>query len=378
MKKHLIAAAVASAMAVPAVAQVTISGNVDTGYNSRAVKDGGVETKTTTTGFANRNATSTINFQATEDLGKGLKATAFINQALDATNGSLVPRDIWTSIGGGFGEVKIGRFAPAFETVTGAHNVTGTVNSAGTIDWIYGSGAHSGTAFGPEVAYADVGRGLRTHSATSASLPNAGSTIQYASPLVNGMQVTLGFGQHTIDSAGTAGKAEVEQLDAALSYSAGPVSFGLAVVQRKDTANDGLPATTAAQTEGTVSNDIDLLGFGISYRLGSMTLKAGMITREEQLSNASTKRADASVTSIGLTMPMGANTLTLNYYDGDDSADGTAANKREHSGYQLGVTNALSKRTAVYAIYGKDEKKANAIANTTERTDVTIGLRHAF
>ena len=366
MKKHLIAAAVAAAVAVPAMAQVTISGTLDTGYATRDVKAAGVSTKTTETGFAGRGATSTLNFTAQEDLGGGLKATGFINQSLTQTTGAMGARDIWTSVAGGFGQIKIGRFAPAFESVTGAHNITGTTNSAGTADFMYGSAVASGTAFGPDTDYSDVGRGL---GATN------GSTIEYSSPTMGGVKVIAGLGKHSTDAAGTAGKRETDQLDVAVSYSAGPLSLGLGVVQRTDTSTTGVDNAAA---EGTVSQDVDLRGVGVSYKVGSMTIKAGMLIREQQLSTATTKAVDASMNSVGLTIPMGANTFMVNYYDGDDDVDGTAANKRSFSGYQVGAYHSLSKRTSVYALYGSDEKKAPTAANTHERTDVTIGVKHTF
>jgi predicted porin len=371
MKKHLIAAAVA----VPAAAQVTISGTLDTGYATRDVKNAGSSTKTSNTGFANRGASSTINFRATEDLGGGLKAAAFINQALVADNGSMSPRDIWASVGGGFGEVKVGRFTPAFETVTGAHNVTGTTNSAGTADFMYGSSAGSATAFGPSIIYADVGRGLRNTSATSAVLAASGSTIQYTSPKFGGITVMAGLGKHTTDNAASPGKAEVEQTDLAVQYSAGPLSLGIAVVQRTDTNTDG---SNTASTEGAVGNDIDLRGIGASYKVGSMTVRAGVLTREQKLTSGAAKTVDATVTSVGLTMPMGANTFMINYYDGDDEVGGAAADKRTFKGYQLGAYHSLSKRTSVYGLYGKDDRTGPAAADANERTDVTIGVRHNF
>lgn len=367
MKKHLIAAAVAAAVAVPAAAQVTISGTLDTGYATRDVKAAGVSTKTSETGFATRGATSTINFTAQEDLGGGLKATGFINQSLTQTTGAMGARDIWTSVAGGFGEVKIGRFTPAFESVTGGFNITGTTNSAGTADFMYGSAVASTSAFGPDTAYSDVGRGLGAAS---------GSTIQYSTPSMNGAKLVVGMGKHSLDDAATAGKRETDQLDVAVSYGSGPLSVGFAVVQRKDSSS--APAVSSTATEGTASQDIDMTGLGVSYQVGSMTLRAGILTREQKLSTATAKAVDATVNSVGLTMPFGANTLMVNYYDGDDDADGAAANKRSFSGYQVGAYHTLSKRTSVYALYGTDEKKAPTITNTHERTDVTIGVRHNF
>jgi predicted porin len=205
----------------------------------------------------------------------------------------------------------------------------------------------------------------------------AGSTIQYSSPSFGGFQVIAGLGKHTTDDAALAGKHEVSQTDIALAYSAGPLSLGVAVVQRQDTSSDGTN-TVATTAEGSVVRDIDLRGFGASYKVGDITLRAGVIMRQDKLSTVTTKAVDATVTSVGATIPFGATSLLVNFYDGDDDVDGTAAAKRDYTGYQLGVYNALSKRTTVYALYGKDDRKGPAAANASERTDVTVGLRHSF
>ena len=70
MKKHLLAIAVASAVAVPAMAQVSISGRIDTSIQ-RAEDSAG---KSTTRIDSNLLTTNEIVIAGTEDLGGGLKA----------------------------------------------------------------------------------------------------------------------------------------------------------------------------------------------------------------------------------------------------------------------------------------------------------------
>jgi len=106
MKKHVLAAALASAFAAPVVAQnVTMSGTLDVNpYSQTKTFIGGTtpETrKSTTTSNGSGWSTSVINFTATEDLGGGLKATAFVNQVVNATDGLLTARDRWINISGG-------------------------------------------------------------------------------------------------------------------------------------------------------------------------------------------------------------------------------------------------------------------------------------
>ena len=132
MKKQLLAMAVAATFAAPAVAQqVTVSGTLDISPISMTKRTIGTESRTesaTTTG--GNWATSLVNFQATEDLGGGLKATAFINQVVNATTGEFTARDRWIELSGGFGAIKAGRFSPAAEGGYTAFAVAGTTNSA--------------------------------------------------------------------------------------------------------------------------------------------------------------------------------------------------------------------------------------------------------
>ena len=75
MKKHLIAAAVAAAVAVPAVAQVTVYGLFDAAYTDiKTTTAAAVTTKTNDYVDSGRMSGSRLCFRGAEDLGGGLKA----------------------------------------------------------------------------------------------------------------------------------------------------------------------------------------------------------------------------------------------------------------------------------------------------------------
>jgi len=381
MKKHLIAVAVAAAVATPAMAQVTVSGIIDSGYLSRKDQVNLIDIKRNETGNANGANTSQLNFAATEDLGGGLRASAFHNVGLNSNTGGEAARDTWVALAGGFGEFRTGRFTPAGETNAASYSVgSSTVNAAGTIDFMFGHAAVSVTATGaagPRVAYTDIGRGLGVAN---------GGLFQYTSPrIAGGLTVTVGFADTKIDNTTTAmvGETQTQQKDLAINYSAGPFSMGLAIVDRRDNVEAAAGVANATGTVGSnpvaaSQTDRDLTSFGVSYNLGGVTLRAGHIVREDKVTNANVNIIDATTTSIGLTIPMGANVFSVNVYDGDDGGDGAAANIRDLKGFQLLAVHNLSKRTNLYAVYGKNEYIGPTVATTSDRTDFAFGIRHSF
>lgn len=381
MKKNLIAVAVAAAFATPAMAQVTVSGIIDSGYLSRKDQVNLIDIKRNETGNANGASTSQLNFAATEDLGGGLRASAFHNVGLNSNTGGEAARDTWVALAGGFGEFKTGRFTPAGETNAASYSVgSSTVNAAGTIDFMFGHAAVSVTATGaagPRVAYTDIGRGLGVAN---------GGLFQYTSPrIAGGLTVTVGFADTKIDNttAAMVGETQTQQKDLAINYSAGPFSMGLAIVDRRDNVEAAAGVANATGTVGSnpvaaSQTDRDLTSFGVSYNLGGVTLRAGHIVREDKVTNANVNIIDATTTSIGLTIPMGANVFSVNVYDGDDGGDGAAANIRDLKGFQLLAVHNLSKRTNLYAVYGKNEYIGPTVATTSDRTDFAFGIRHSF
>ena len=137
MKKHLIAAAVAATLAVPAMAQVTISGNVEAGYASRDVS-ATVDQKTVNKFVG----TPGIAISGSEDLGGGMKASFQLVQDIATPDGSSTGDfEISTvSLSGGFGEIRLGRNHPSLRDAGGAYRFFGDI---GRIVGSLNSGAYT-------------------------------------------------------------------------------------------------------------------------------------------------------------------------------------------------------------------------------------------
>ena len=124
MKKHLIAAAVAATLAVPAMAQVTISGNVEAGYVSLD-KSATVDQKTVNKFVG----TPGITISGSEDLGGGMKASfQLVQDIATPTGGSSGDFEVTTvSLSGGFGEIRLGRNHPSTRDAGGAYRFFGDI-----------------------------------------------------------------------------------------------------------------------------------------------------------------------------------------------------------------------------------------------------------
>jgi predicted porin len=123
MKKHLIAAAVAGALAVPAMAQVSISGALEAGYISKKNAD-----KSTNSTVDTIVGTPNITFKGSEDLGGGLKAGFTLKQNIDTpTGGQTGFNTSRLDLSGGFGKISLGRFDAAGRDFGGVYRFFGDI-----------------------------------------------------------------------------------------------------------------------------------------------------------------------------------------------------------------------------------------------------------
>jgi len=357
MKKHLIAAAVAAAVAVPAAAQVTVTGTIDAAaYETRkttatisgAVANRNASVKTLNTGEQSGFSTSVLGFAGSEDLGGGLKASFFWNQTINADTGAEDVRDGWIAVSGGFGEVKVGRFVPAGEATLGAY-ITGTTNQLGTIDPLF--------------------------NWDGVELGRQGGNLQYTSPKFSNIQVVFGYNDSSSDTTATAGEASQRQIDVAVNYGSGPLTLGIARTERKMTAEAAatLGVTTLAMDANT-SAKIELDSVGASYNFGMALLRASYFDYKSTANSAQVSKLSGY--QMGLTVPVGNFSPYVNFYDAEDKDTGAAANLIDLKGHQVGVTYALSKRTGLYAVIGQDKAKIAQVSLKNEGS--AIGIRHSF
>jgi predicted porin len=125
MKKHLIAAAVAAAVTVPAAAQVTVSGALEAGYVSNKNAD-----NTTRSGVSgNMWGTPHFRFTGSEDLGGGLKAGFFLNDNMRTDNGENAANfdETFVTLSGGFGAIQLGKFDVVGRDVGGVYRFMGDI-----------------------------------------------------------------------------------------------------------------------------------------------------------------------------------------------------------------------------------------------------------
>ena len=418
MKKQLLAMAVAATFAAPAVAQqVTVSGTLDISPISMTKRSISTESRTesaTTTG--GNWATSLVNFQATEDLGGGLKATAFVNQVVNATTGEFTARDRWIELSGGFGAIKAGRFSPAAEGGYTAFAVAGTTNSAGTTD----SSAYDlfvGT-LGLTDAYSrttSINTVADNQSAISSAFDissrDAGrqaGIVQFTTPTMGGLKATVELIQSSDDRDATArtGEAETKQQGVVLAYTAGALSVSGSLtkrsVKREAAAASSLVAAngttgltnteyvsngtgqilsgTAAIVERKVESAISWVG--ASYNLGPAIVQYAYATRKDEMSAnnaANVTQSDLKVHNIGVKVPLGAATLSVSSYDGDDTRSPTdATDDVSIKGHQIGIKYDLSKRTYAYGVTGVNKASSATAGNNTKREQTNFGVVHTF
>ena len=362
MKKHLIAAAVAAAVAVPAAAQVTVSGVLDTGFG--AVNDG----SSSYSGSVNNIlSTSGIRFSGTEDLGGGLKASFALLQELDpsggvyrnrevldgpntktTTNGSQTDRfhNLFVSLEGGFGTVTLGKQQALARNAGGVGTIIGNVGLSGS----YGS--VSSRVLGDAV----------------------NDAVSYTTPTINGFraQVLRGSRQanvytaglaETDDAAATATKQQTVALGA--TYTQGPLALGIGSLRRE--------ASASADTKTQV--------LGASYDLGMA--RVGLVYSEYDPTDA-TSGDQFETTVLNVAVPMGKTTLIGAWHNAERE---TGANESS-TGIVLGATYAFSKRTTGYFVYSRVSNDASADYSISGMNTVgsegadpkttSIGIRHSF
>ncbi len=424
MKKHIIAAAVAAAVAAPAMAQnVTVSGLIDVAPHTDAKNTiGAASIKSSGTTGVSGWSTSNIAFTASEDLGGGMKASATISSFFDS--GSTSPgngltdaagtayntiggRDRFIKLEGGFGAIQFGRFTPTINGYCGYSCAGGTNNNAGTTD----SGSSdlvAGTLSGRKEFRAVASRVMASNNAYSfsvndgnasdrdaaavtASATNAAhmehqsGVFEFTTPTVSGFNAVLTYINGKNDDSGVAGTDKATQHGLRVNYSAGPLAASLATGTRKGEIELD---TEEAQTKVSVN------WLGLSYDLGMVKLFASHANRKDKLTDtdngvAEVTLANVKVNTIGLQVPMGAVTFNASMYEGKnkgtlspfDEGDAAEAEDRKLKGHQISARYALSKRTFAYVVTGvnKDSRDNTALDNDDfKRSQTQIGFVHSF
>lgn len=335
MKKHLIVAAVAAAVAAPAIAQnVTIGGYMEAGVIKRDNADG--SSNVTTNQFQ---GTSNIRLSGSEDLGGGLKANLVVKSEINPSTGqasdSQQPerggaaayenywQEVTIGLAGAFGEFKVGRFDAVGRDAGGIYRFMGNI---GRVDSTFNPGGDNK------------------------------AQIAYVSPNVNGLQVmgsrsfdrgNTASGTSTI-AAGTGGAQNPQKMDSFMvRYDLGAARLAAATTKQFDKQ----PATAEQSTVQQISASYD---FGFA-RVGLTNLDRKLATSKVNVKAFNV----AAPLMAGLTGQLGFQTY---------EQKGTS---REGEIMAIGLRYDLSKRTAIYATYQTIE---NSTAGAPASFDFARGL----
>jgi predicted porin len=336
MKKHLIAAAVAAAVALPAAAQVTVYGAVGVGIEQTksSLKTGTSIQENGTRFGPGQLGTPVLGFRGSEDLGGGLKAAFQLEGSLQTNSGELgggssnaainqsFDRQSWVGVSGGFGNIRLGRTATATKDIEGFGDVgTNIFDVAGPVD-----------------TYTD----------------RYANTVRYETPTFSGLNVvvTNTQGRSTVKNA-SGNEAAGEEITAyVVNYSKGPLKVGAGKADAK----------TAAGID--VSNTL----FGASYNAGFATLEVAY--QSEKMSDRTTDK----LTQFGAIVPLGGGLDVRLQYAKFDADGGTTEDLRYVGAMAV---YAMSKRTRAFVGY-RDTSGGSGAAATVDSELTTVGLIHSF
>ena len=330
MKKHLIAAAVAGALAVPAMAQVSVSGRLDVGYTT-IKSDTGTDYKNV--GYGS-DTTSRLTFKANEDLGGGLKAGLVLegeigdetktSQLGQGTDFDKFDRAQYVFISGGFGRVRLGL----------ANSVT-----KDTFEGFSGNGVTNVQGKTQDLVSGESGR---SH------------LVRYTTPKMGGLSADIEYASASTEAQGASADESDSGYGVALGYSAGPLSTKVAYQNT---------------TEDSADNELKETSFGVKYNLGVANVFGTYIKLDSEADSR-----EQTGYEVGVSTKMGSTTLFATYASNEVDSNGSTL---DETAYQVGGRYALSKRTHAYLIIGQTDSDTSATAST--KVDQTaIGLVHKF
>lgn len=314
MKKSLLALAVLGAFASAASAQssVTLSGGVDMAVQRQ---NGAWNMSTGNSGRSN------FTLSGREDLSGGMYAFFALNHRFNPGTGAITSpnfwRQSWVGLGGGFGDLRLGRMLPVLQEFNGSFDPFGTETIASV---------HTG--------------GINAGLAGAARVNNA---IYYRSPSMGGLSVHANIAAADQNLNAALGNAPERPIGLGVNYSAGPLRVAVAYdrngLDQKTTGIYGL-------------YDAGFASFMGQFETGDIS-----------------PTADVKRWSIGTRVPMGAATIKAGYLSMRDEGD------RKKLG--LGLDYSLSKRTIVYTDVAKISGNST-VSSLEKKARFDVGVWHKF
>jgi predicted porin len=400
MKKTLVAIAALAATGAFAQSSVTLSGNLDVGYQAIDAKGN----KFTNSSGSNGSSTTAIFFRGTEELGGGMKAG--FQYEIDPSFADTSSRTVGTSATGTTSNVtsSIGNGA-SFLELSGNFGAIklGTPNS--TTLAANGDG-NSGFATA-------IGSGYRVTSFDAVRFQNS---LRYDTPSFAGFSagflqsakntkqsLPLNLGQTGNLQNQTNGRDQVTEISAA--YVQGPLTVraaNLTVQQWADVAlvGTGVNQFSTATWSATDGKEFKLNTLSAKYQVNNdlsvayfyQTAKSDTLVGSKADGTATTNKFDRTTNGVSAAFQATPTIkLMANYAKADNGAAAvssgatTSANKSTKV-LGLGLDYSLSKRTTAYVRYEKDSDAAGfrsitgytAATGNTTYTATAAGIRHTF
>jgi predicted porin len=346
MQRKLLAAAVASALTMPALAQVPaeiqIYGRVNVSAERITTEAAGIDESD----FEFVDNSSRVGIRGNKELTPGLKAIFQIesNVGLDDGGQAWSSRDSFAGLQGGFGTVRVGRtigpvYYATYDYISMHNHDTGTSSDALLNQTIFGF------------------QGFMDN------------TLWYTSPKIGPITVDVAYSLlQEARTGGTTGE-QPRHLGLVASYDTGPLHAALSYANTQDSPAAGLGLGSEA-TAWTI---------GAAYDFKFMVLGALWEMAETEVPGTS---VDTDYWRIAAMFPVGQHEFHVNYglVDGDNDIGAKQ--------WTLAYNYNITKTTKVYAFYTTvDNDPAGAFGFTTstsaaapgsQQTSIAVGFRHNF
>ena len=423
MNKKLIALAVAGALAAPVIASaqgtnVTIFGRVQQEYSGVATGNGGgISGDQSYQGGLNDNARSSRwGLQIAEDLGRGLKAIARLEQGINTGSGSAnTPREQWVGLSSAaWGDVKFGRVQSPFKDFAGGMTIDPfaytTLQANGAGGTMSGGANGMGSGANGFVNGAIRFDSIQTEGFSFAGLLMPGDANNF-DPTKNGNDTSSVWGGGGGNTGGKNGEFDGQ---AAAKYAGNYMGYAYTVFggYSRDNANDAqkaLLATSGSRVEevwragGTLKYDnLSVVGQyeRVTNAIGAATCTSAaalasnpLVASSGQCNSAMNLGGGGDIWHVGTNYQWGNTQLVAQ--GGRTNADAVSTTAaRENNSFTVGAIHALSKRTSMFGGYqrvtmgvsgandagstaGEVNQQAAGYASGNRNT-WTIGMRHNF
>lgn len=325
MKRSLLFISLAAAAAAcTAQSSVSISGTI---RSAVAAGNGGTTPIDGQTGdrWALNDLSSMLHFSGREDLGGGLYAGFQLSTFVHSDDGTT-STPFWgaksvVKLGGPWGEFYAGRaLTPAALMVLFAD------------PWYWDASA------------AQVGWQVHQANYTSTAYVRTDNTLGYVSPKLGGWTLSL--------AASAGEKVKSSDVGASLTYSEGPVWFGV--------AHDSSHGFFNSPTRDRMTTVVGAYDFGVVRPMAAFTSsRVGGINYKSW--------------SLAATAPVGGAGLLKAQYSRLNDFDTSTVARESLSKLGLGYQHTLSKRTAVFAQWSHAKAQTRSATNTLE-----LGIEHNF